>query len=302
MWKKVNVVFKLKSPLHIGYMPFKGSVVSPTRYYVPGKNLWGALTKRITEYSGENPAAKNYIDIGGKIMENFRFSYFYIYDGKTIYLPCYTDEGLEYGGMEKSEFEHRFIGSRVSTGIDDTSGTAKDRSLHEIEFINNRFKDEKGNIKDVKIIGCIWVKKDVKIENKNIIINDRGIFIDTFNIAEELTLGGESKYGFGSVLIDSIDKIEFPFALIKDDETVEISEDKPILAHLKYDKNVKFSGDIELLTGRGYFDPNNSDKSKENATDKPGKIISKPEYYFTPGTKLLKKTSAKMNWNGTLKP
>ena len=96
-WKKINVVFKLKTPLHIGYIPFKGSVVSPTRYYVPGRNLWGAVTKRVTEHLCENPTANNYKNIGKQIMENFRFSYFYLYDGKTIYLPRYTDEGVKYG-------------------------------------------------------------------------------------------------------------------------------------------------------------------------------------------------------------
>ncbi|MCW7078378.1 MAG: hypothetical protein OCU22_04530 [Canidatus Methanoxibalbensis ujae] len=302
MWKKVDVVFKLKSPLHIGYIPFKGSVVSPTRYYVPGRNLWGAITKRVTEYLCEKPKADDYKRIGRQVIENFRLSYFYLYDGRTIYFPRYTDEGLKYGNnkeeITKSEFERRFIGSLISTAID-SNGTAKDESLHEIEFINNRFKDETGDLKDVKIAGCIWIKENAKIEDKKVIINDKGIFIENFNIIQELILGGESKYGFGHVLLDSINRVESsnlaPFKW-KNPEKIEIKSNEHIVFHLKYDKNINFKGDIELLAGRGYFDPQNCGK----ASDKPGKVISKPEYYLSPGTKILHNQFVKILHDGRM--
>jgi len=355
-WDKIDVVFKLKSPLHIGYIgyiPFKGPVVSPTRYYVPGRNFWGAVTKRITEHLCKVPKAGDYKKIGKQIMENFRFSYFYLYDGKTIYLPHYTDKGMKYGDnkkkITKAEFEHRFIGSIVSTGIDNKTRTAKDKSLHEIEFINNRFRDENGNIKVVKIAGCIWIKKDAKIEIKRgkeethkFKMKPNGIFIDNFNIISELILGGESKYGFGHVLLDSIDKVNFPLEYTvepknqdencKDEIKIKCGKDEPLLAHLKYDRKLKFEGEIELLTGRGYYDPNKlkdsknekqkicmdcpSSEGKNNSKDdvNPGKAISRPVYYFSPGTvlkKLKKKTDEKqeeqeesiicrLNWDGTL--
>ena len=302
MWKKVDIVFKLKSPLHIGYMPFKGSVVSPTRYYVPGRNLWGAITKRVTEYLCEKPKAKDYKKIGGQIMENFRSSYFYLYDGRKIYFPHYTDEGLKYGNGEeeitKSEFERRFIGSLISTAID-SNGTAKDESLHEIEFINNKFRDENGDIKDVKIAGCIWIKENAKIGDRDVIINDKGIFIENFNVIRELTLGGESKYGFGHVLLDSINRVESsnlaPFKW-KNPEKIEIKSNEPLVTHLRYSKNIDFKGDIELLTGRGYFDPQKPVK----ASDKPGEVISKPEYYLSPGTVLDKHQDTKLRYDGIL--
>ena len=305
MWKKFDVIFKLKTHLHIGYMPFKGSVVSSTRYYVPGRNLWGAVTKRITEFLHTRPSADDYKKIGKEVMQNFRFSYFYLYDRKTIYLPHYTDEGIKFGEITKAEFEHRFIGSIISTAIDSKSRTAKDETLHEIEFINNKFKDGNGNIKAVKIAGCIWVKENAKIEDKKIIINNNGILIDNFNIIQELILGGESKYGFGHVLLESIKKKEF---CNKNSEeasekiiTIEIKSNKPIPAHLKYTKDIKFKGDVELLTGRGYYDPKTLENN--NASDnKPGKEISKIEYYFSPGIVLQKDKDIKcrLNWDGTL--
>jgi len=311
MWEKVNIVFRLKSPLHIGYMPFRGSVVSPTRYYVPGRGLWGAITKRITEYLCEKnhrkPEPSDYKEIGKQIIKNFRFSYFYLCDEKMIYFPRYTDEGVKYGDnknlIPKSEFERRFIGSLISTAIE-SNGVAKDKSLHEIEFINSRFKDENGNLKDVKIAGCIWIKNDAKIETEIIMVNNSSIFIENFNIIEELILGGESKYGFGHVILDSVNQIDFshlaPFKW-KNPENVEINDEEFLVAHLKYSKNLRFNGDIELLTGRGYFDPKRLENDNNTKTsDKPGEIISKAEYYFSPGTILKEDMICIMNWDGTL--
>jgi len=309
MWNKVNIVFKLKTPLHIGYVPFRGSVVSPTRYYIPGRNLWGAVTKRITEDMYNSPDPEKYKEIGGQIIRNFRFSYFYVYDGRTIYFPRYTEKGLKYGSNEKnqitkSEFEYRFIGSRVLTAIDPNSLTAKDESLHEIEFINNKFKDENGNIKDLKIIGCIWFKDKGKIQENEITKNDNGIIVGEFNVLEELILGGESKYGFGHVVLDSVDKVELPVKLKEENGTtmVDVNKDEPLLSHLKYDRNIKFRGDVELLTGRGYFDPRKTELSKDttNSSEGPGKVLTSPEYYFVPGTLIDRSSSAFISWDGTM--
>lgn len=299
MWKKLDIVFKLKSPLHIGYMPFKGSVISPTRYYVPGKNFWGAITKRITEYLCKKPKADDYKRIGKEIMDNFRFSYFYIYDGRTIYFPRYTERGLRYGDnsyeISKSEFEHRFIRSLISTAIDSDSKTAKNESLHELEFINSKTKDRNGDIKSVKIAGRIWIKNEAKTDDKEVILNNEGISIENSNVIEELILGGESKYGFGHVVLESIDEISvFEW---NDPESVEVGS-KLLPAHLKYDENLKFKGDIELLTGRGYYDPNSSEA--ENGDSKPGAVISIPKYYFAPGTILMESKKFKVRWDGTL--
>ncbi|SNX54961.1 hypothetical protein [Thermoanaerobacterium sp. RBIITD] len=298
-WIKLEVVFRLKSPLHIGYMPFKGSVISPTRYYVPGKNFWGAVTKRITEYLCKNPSEDNYRKIGSIVMENFKFLYFYVFDGEHVYMPHYTNEGLKFGNENQHDFEQKFISSRLSTAVDASSGTASDGSLHEIEFINNKFKDKSGRLKDTKIKGYIWIRENAEIENYKVEIkneeNSLGIFINNFNVIEELILGGESKYGFGHVLLESIKESEN----IENTITIKMEKDKPLTAPLKYCEDIKFKGDIELITGRGYFDPkdNNSDGSNE-----PGDRISKLEYYFSPGTVLLLDNSidCEVAWDGTL--
>jgi hypothetical protein len=306
-WQRIDVVFKLKSPLHIGYMTFGSYVVSPTRYYIPGRTLWGAITKIVTENLYEIPTAEDYKKIGKNIMDNLRFSYFYLYDEKTVYLPCYTDDGLMYGKKDKTitkfEFEHKFIGSRISTAIDGRSGIAKDESLHEIEFIHNKFKDEEGYIMNTKIVGIIWVKKDTKVNAEEIkVVGSKGIFIRDFNIIGELILGGESKYGFGDVLIDTVNKVKFPIEAEEGEISIKVNKGVPLPVHLKYHKNIEFKGDVELLSGRGHFYPQ---KTKDNGndiktSDKPGEIILKPKYYFSPGTVLIKEFLSEINWDGTL--
>lgn len=308
MWKRIDVIFTLKSPLHIGYLPFKGSVISPTRYYVPGKNFWGAITKRTTEHLCENPQGRNYKNIGSQIKDNFRFSYFYLYDDKTIYTPSYADDELKYDNLLLPEFEHKFIGSRVLTAIDKNSGTAKDESLHEIEFIKDKYIDENGKVKTVKIIGCIWIKKETKLDNKNVEVKDNGIFINNFNIIEELTLGGELGYGFGLVKLESIipNGNLFPIkevSLERNNILIEIKDNKPIISHLQYDKDLQFKGDIEAITGRGYFDiEKDSLLQPESYKVKPGSVLGEIRYYFSPGTiiKNLNETII-VDWKGILK-
>ena len=309
MWKRLDAVLTLKSPLHIGYLPFRGSVISPTRYYVPGRNFWGAITKRATENLHEK-SAKEYEEIGKQIKENFRFSYFYLYDGKTIFIPQYSEEGLRFGDKKQIQFEYRFIGSRVLTAIDSNSGAAKDESLHEIEFIKHKFSDDNGQTRNTKIIGCIWVKDGARLNNYEIQIENNGIFINNFNLIEELTLGGEQGYGFGSVKLEFIlnEKI-FPIKDIPDKEEINIiaEEDKPILSHLKYNARIPFRGELELLIGRGYFDiefdiEGDTQKTGGRYKENPGSVLTSPNYHFSPGTfvNLGNDKELLLGWNGVL--
>ncbi|MCD6590348.1 MAG: hypothetical protein J7K72_00045, partial [Candidatus Aenigmarchaeota archaeon] len=56
----------------------------------------------------------------------------------------------------------------------------------------------------------------------------------------------------------------------------------PIFAHLKYNNYINFKGDVELLAERDYFD---LDKDKKE-NNKQGTIITKLEYYLSPGSLL----------------
>lgn len=335
MWKMYEAVFELESPVHIGYLPSKGNVVSLTRRYVPGKNFWGAVTKRATELLYENPTGKEYQDIGNQIRENFRFSYFYIFHENKVYYPYYSEEGLIYQNMSSYEFDLRFIGSRAVTAINSETGTAKDESLHEIEFIKHVHKDRKGEIKKTYIIGLIWVKESAELtlngQNKQrgqICINegnteaekkkDLGIFINDNNIIEELTLGGEQNYGFGRVKLcklfgvksDSKEK-DNPEVTEKilpintycngDEVIIIVEKDKPILSHVEINNNVLdkigyFKGNIELIRGMEY-----ETSSKKERFHGPGAKVIVPKYYFAPGTFFGSGLNFKLDYDGKLK-
>ena len=204
-------------------------------------------------------------------------------------------EKLIYGNKEeitKAEFEYRFIGSMVSTAIDRESGSAKHESLHEIEFVNHKYRDKKGNIKNTKIIGVVWVNKSAILSSQNgneeVKIKDDGVYVGDFNLLKKLTLGGEQNYGFGRVKLCCVNEGEKPFPvednLNEDEVIVTVKKENPVLSHVKIksDKNddglIPFRGDIELLSGRQYS--NNAKKRFKEA----GEHIVPPEYYFSPGT------------------
>lgn len=308
-WIRVNLVFRLKSPLHIGYLPSKGSVVAPTRHYVPGRNFWGALTKKVTGLLYEEPEALDYREIGNEIRNRFRFSYFYIYDGETLYQPGYACGYLRYGSggkfVDRYEFENRFLESQASTAIDDRSLTARSGSYHEIEYIKDKFLDASGRVRDTMLAGCFWVSEEEKpgARLKGLKVDDRGIWIDEFNIIEEFSLGGEVKYGFGRVALYKAGGIDwdFPPFTWENPDKIEIDENSPLVGHLPYSREFSFRGEIELVSGREYPDPQEKDAKPYQ---KPGQKIIAPSCHFAPGTVIdsnLKDREFCLDWDGKIK-
>jgi len=301
-----ELVFELESPLHIGFLPSKGSVVASTRRYVPGRNFWGALTKRVAEHLYRHPDGKNYGETGQEVRTNFRFSYFYVFDGETVYHPRYGEEGLTYGNkinIPASEFDLRFIGSRAVTAIDGETGAAKNESLHEIEFIKHIYKDSRGNIKNTRITGAIWMKDSVQFPSesgkKQIEFKDDGIYADGCNLLTGLIIGGEQNYGFGRIKLCEIKEGKegrLPLEFEEDGEVrIKVEKDRPVLSHVLIndkliDQIMFFKGDIELISGRGYIKEKQDSEEKtqnpraEERFKDPGREILKPEYYFSPGT------------------
>lgn len=75
-WTAYRVVFRLKSPMHIGCG--KVGNVQRTRPYVTGRMFWGALTMRLTR-DQHQPATRSelYQKIGGEVHQYLKFTYFY---------------------------------------------------------------------------------------------------------------------------------------------------------------------------------------------------------------------------------
>lgn len=301
-WKRVDVIFRLKTPLHIGYLPSGGTVIAPTRYYVTGRNLWGAFTKKATECLFHAPRPSHYQGTGKKVRESFRFTHFFVCDGKTIYVPVYTERGLRYGDIASIgvlEFEHRFIGSIVLTAIQHTEGTAKDESLHEIEFIKDRYLDEDGEIRNTRLIGCIWIKDGSRLPSetgeKDVRISENGIFVDDFNLIEEMIFGGERNYGFGLVEGESVCRGKFKINdHSNEDIRIVVEKNNPIFFHLEYDNNIPFEGNIELLSGREY-----PQDSASECFERPGLCPVRPRYFFSPGTLFKTRIQCDLTWEGT---
>ena len=136
-WQVFEIVFLLKSPLHIGYRQI--GMLAKTRYYVPGRNMWAAVTARLAQM---RPCTDlpNYQGVGEWLKKYAKFSYFYLAvdreGSQENYLPRYTDDGLKWGASPQDQFERRFITSFTATAIEHSSRTAEDESLHEIELVS----------------------------------------------------------------------------------------------------------------------------------------------------------------------
>lgn len=203
MWKCYNVKLKSESPVHIGYRSL--GIISQTRYYIPAKNLWAALTAYITKNHREigdwqiqrdDPTNMDYQKVGKEISQNIRFSYFYPCKNGTPLYPFYTtQEGTKYGDLIKEQFEASFISSFASTAIDRDSGTALEDmgegkgSLHEVEFIKPQSD----------FTGYCFVKNGFKIDKKLV---GEELLTEILNKAlSSHGLGGERNYGYGKMKV-----------------------------------------------------------------------------------------------------
>ena len=102
-WKCFELMLKVKSPIHIGYGARFG-IIERTRYYIPGKTIWGAVVARLAqEFNGHFEEFKNFV------RENLKFSYFYIEDEGQILFPNYSEDGLKFGNLSLEEFESKYI-------------------------------------------------------------------------------------------------------------------------------------------------------------------------------------------------
>ncbi len=286
VWERLPLCFELLSPIHIGFLPkSRGIVVSPTRPYVPGKNLWGAVTAALTPRLYDAPAPSHFVAIGQHVRECLSFSYFYLSDGEQLFAPSYESSSLRWGGLSDSEFRSVVLDSRLSTEIGET-GAAEDGGLHEIEFIRHRIGSPITGIRGVFLCGVAWHKKDGKIDGKTLSVeNGRLRLLDeksSLDILEALIVGGERNYGFGRIQAS-----ELPSSLKRrleemwpSDPSTPIPLNGPLLGHAKYQHDVLFKGQIENLASREY-----SEHTRQTY-ERPGSKISMHGHFFAPGTVL----------------
>ena len=266
-WKCFDLTFKISSAIHIGYR--KIGLLQLTRYYVPGKNLWAALTARMTPVLRNSSSRSDYEEIGNLLRENLIFSYSYLQNDVEPLTPRFKEgKGLLYGDFSQDKFEQRFITSIPSTAIEHEMGSAEYGSLHEIEVITG---GDKETGKPVYLRGHLFVreqenlnfhKNDICLESKSIIqILKEGIFV-----------GGERSYGFGKICLVEFHETMSSDIELKNEVIVTLSAGTPIQAHLRATEGISLKGEVEAFSGR------------EWGSKGSGREMSKPLIAWIPGS------------------
>ena len=250
-WTAYRLVYQAKSPIHIGWHTL--GYIKLTRYYITGKSMWGAMTANLARVLPINKKLdEHYKEIGNILMNrDILVSYFYpALDPDMPLLPRFTQDGLKYGECTASEFERLFIKSYGQTAVLPESNTAEDETLHESEYIASIVEDNK----PVCFVGYVFINDDAKnVDDRTIGWDDKDIRLK--DIVKEIFVGGDRKYGWGRLALDSFTTANdmFDFKVDKFPE-ITIPAGKPIPAHLVINDDLKLKGDIEPLVGREWGD------------------------------------------------
>jgi len=244
-WEIFQVTYELHSPLHIGY--HKVGNVQHTRYYLPARNLWGAVTERLT-CSGFKTARvpqSDYRRIGEWVKIHCRFGYFFISEGNELLAPQYQDSRLYYGYLPQTEFERRYLDSHVSTALDATTTSAEDGSLHEVEFIAPYPRQEDPFPERTRLRGWIFLEEEAAD-----VLGEEEKWRSWLG---DLRVGGERRYGFGRLRLLSLraDSAMNDFSVELDlpSPRVHLQAGNTLPAHVLA-QGVPARGAIEPLVGR----------------------------------------------------
>lgn len=298
--RSYRLVYRAMSPVHIGH--YMLGYINRTRYYIPGRAMWGAITANLTRtfYRYED-----YKDVGTDIMDNVLLSYFYpATDPNQPLQPRFTDKGLRFGLWTAADFERNFIKAFGQTAILPSSNTAEDESLHEVEFISP-VVEPSGMQSPVFFVGYLLMKEGTAVCGKD--LNWDSGLVSLKPAIQELFVGGERKYGFGRLSL-----VEDP-PLTPDKEgncwlfgnklvatsagvSIEVECDKPIPAHLHLDGALNLKGDVEPLVGREWGEVDSPEGRKTGA----GQRITPATLCWVPGSVLSEKAVLQIEPYGLL--
>lgn len=167
-WTCYEVTLRLLTPLHIGWM--KEGNLQRTRPYALGKNIWAALTMRLTR---DDPSlGRAYREVGSRVQQDLAFSYFYPGTEADGCVPVWPWDDPE-------RFSWLFLGAAAATSINPGRRAAEETSLHETEYISSCTRE--GN--PVHLVGCIFVRDGSDLRWREAL--------------SRLQVGGERSYGWG---------------------------------------------------------------------------------------------------------
>jgi hypothetical protein len=268
--------------------------IQRTRAYLPGKNLWAALTARLTRggQAGEFPlpVAACYEAVGEAVRRNLAFSYFYLLtlgEGVAFY-PRLTKAGLVYGPkrLDEREFQWRFLSSYASTALDYQAKAAEEGSLHEVEYLSPHVRN---NGEPVFLTGYI-------------IEHDDSPRLPWRQVLDRLQVGGEQGYGWGRLKrvgegapqpLPPGEKLFDLYTIVPDvwPPQLSLDEEAPLLAHalaveFKEDNLVHYpleglEGPLEPLVGREW---DNRGRTGAGRLVSPARICYVPGSIVAPGT------------------
>ncbi len=286
-WQAYRLVFRLESPLHIGWRKI-GNLMQ-TRYYVPGRAFWGAVTANLTRWLG----GTDYRQVGDWVRSNLRFGYFFpANDPNNPLYPTYSQGNITYGrdrSLTEAAFEHCFLSSLASTAIAAEVFASREGSLHEVEFIIPTLDTGK----PVYLVGHLFVRMQTDngasttsdeivatTENDDIKIQGHSLCQE---ILASLRIGGERRYGFGRLTLcqpgcQPVDDL-FEYDLNPENLYVTIPAQKPLLAHAVVN-SMNVEGSIEPLVSREW--------AREQG---PGRRVTLLGLCYTPGSVVINDTT-----------
>lgn len=250
MWTLYQVSLRVLSPIHIGWK--KTSNLQQTRFYVPAKTIWGALTARITR----DQNSSDYKGIGDIINKNLRFSYFYPSDNRSKVSKS------DFPWEDNSRFSWKYVGSYQSAALENK--TAMEGMLHETECILPKTREGE----QVYLIGCI--------------IEKNGCEIDWKTALPKIQIGGERGYGWGRITLENEPMLcsnlfGYDSLISLNEPIIKVQKGEFILSHTfaseAYEQQIE--GNIEPFVGR----------ITENG--KFGENFSEAKICWIPGSKLV---------------
>jgi len=277
-WTRYTVIYELRSPLHIGY--HKVGNLQRTRYYIPARNLWGAVTEALTRrgFSTTDAPQGDYQQIGEWVKHHCAFGYWFIRENDEPLAPHYEGNRLKYGPLTAAEFERRYLDAHVTTALDAATTSAQAGSLHEVEYIAPHRREGKRT----QVGGWVFLDETAQA------------VLDWPAWLSELQVGGERRYGFGQLrLVEGGWQADgnpsgYPLILDQARPQVKVEAGHALLAHTLVD-GVNAQGQLEPLVGR---------ETPSTNSQQFGQTLTTAKICWSPGARLQDSADFKIELTG----
>ncbi len=211
-WTHYRLVFRLESPLHIGWR--KVGNLMQTRRYVPGKNLWAALTEGIVWRAGQGHDAEAYQHTGEALKQCFRFGYLWparSSQDEHGHWALPTQPHFPWGATDLAYWDYLYLDGIARTALDPGHRTSAEGTLHEVEFIAPYTREGA----PVHLVGDLWVRQDLPACLQTCCAAQLSDGLKQSILAwqtalQRLSIGGERGYGWGRVRLAACDVVPEP--------------------------------------------------------------------------------------------